>query len=60
MRQLPEAGARIIAMKRRNSLPLAVVVAIGAIAVGLQAADAQNANYTVRIESTSRSGVGLV
>src|ERR1039458_5828764 len=36
-------------MERRKVLVLGVVVAIGAIAVGLQAADQQNANYTVRI-----------
>jgi hypothetical protein len=33
-----ETGGTIIAMERRNSLQLVVVVAIGAIAVGVQAA----------------------
>ena len=44
-----ENGATINAMERRNSLRLVVIVAISAIAVGLQAADEQNADYTVRI-----------
>lgn len=38
----------IIAMERRNAL-LLVVIAIGAIALGLQSADQHNANYTVRM-----------
>ena len=45
----PKAGTRIITMEQRNSLLLVVVVAIGAIAVGLQAADEKNANYTTHI-----------
>ena len=56
----PEAGATIIAMEQRNSLVLVVVVAIGAIAVGLQAADAQNANYTVRILALPDHGQGNI
>src|SRR5437660_12636370 len=44
-----ENSATINAMERRNSLRLVVIVAISAIAVGLQAADEQNADYTVRI-----------
>jgi len=36
-------------MEQRNTLLLVVVVAIGAIAVGLQAADEKNANYTTHI-----------
>jgi hypothetical protein len=51
-RSLPawtKTDATIIAMDRRNSLLLGVVVVIGAIALGLQAADEHNANYTVRI-----------
>src|ERR1700740_1510437 len=36
-------------MEQRSSLLLVVVVAIAAIAVGLQAADEKNANYAVRI-----------
>jgi len=36
-------------MERRNSLLLVVVVVIGAIAIGLHAADEHNANYVVRI-----------
>src|SRR5947208_435425 len=44
-----ENGATINAMERRNSLRLVVIVVISAIAVGLQAADEQNADYTVRI-----------
>ena len=56
----PEAGATIIAMERRNSLVLGVVVAIGAIAVGWQAADGQNANYTVRILALPDHGQGNI
>jgi len=44
-----ENGATINAMERRNSLRLVVIVAISAIAVGLQAADERSADYTVRI-----------
>ena len=51
---------RFIAMKRRNSLLLVVVVAIGAIAVGLQAADDQNANSTVRILALPDHGQGNI
>ena len=54
-----KAGATIIAMERRNSL-LLVVVAIGAIAVGLQAADEHNANYTVRILALPDHGQGNI
>src|SRR5216683_5564115 len=56
----PKAGARIIAMEQRNSLLLVVVVAIGAIAVGLQAADEKNANYTVRILALPDHGQGTI
>ena len=56
----PKAGAKIIAMERRNSLLLVVVVAIGAIAVGLQAAGEQNANYTVRILALPDHGQGNI
>ena len=47
-------------MERRNSLLLVVVVAIGAIAVGLQAADEHNANYTVRILALPDHGQGNI
>jgi DNA-binding beta-propeller fold protein YncE len=47
-------------MERRNFLVLGVVVAIGAIAVGLQAADGQNANYTVRILALPDHGQGNI
>jgi len=55
-----QAGATIIAMERRNSLVLGVVVAIGAIAVGLQAGDEQNAKYTVRIVALPDHGQGNI
>jgi DNA-binding beta-propeller fold protein YncE len=55
-----KTGATIIAMERRNSLLLAVVVAIGAIAVGLQAADKHNANYTARILALPDHGQGNI
>jgi DNA-binding beta-propeller fold protein YncE len=55
-----EAGATIIAMERRNSILLVIVVAIGAIAVGLRAADEQNANYTVRILALPDHGQGNI
>jgi DNA-binding beta-propeller fold protein YncE len=54
------AGATIIAMTRRNSLLFFVIVAIGAIAFGLQAADDQNANYTVRILALPDHGQGNI
>jgi hypothetical protein len=54
----PDAGATIIAMERRN--PLLLVVAIGAIAVGLQAADEQNAKYTVRTLALPDHGQGNI
>ena len=47
-------------MEKRNSLVLAVVVAIAAIAVGWQAASAQNANYTVRILALPDHGQGNI
>ena len=50
----------ILGMEQRNSLLLVVVVAIGAIAVGLQAADEQNANYTVRILALPDHGQGNI
>jgi DNA-binding beta-propeller fold protein YncE len=55
-----KTGATIIAMERRNSLLLVGVVVIGAIAVGLQAADDQNANYTVRILALPDHGHGNI
>jgi DNA-binding beta-propeller fold protein YncE len=47
-------------MEHRNFLLLVVVVAIGAIAVGLQAADEKNANYTVRILALPDHGKGTI
>jgi len=47
-------------MEQRNSLLLVVVVAIGAIAVGLQAADEKNANYTTHILALPDQGQGTV
>ena len=55
-----KTGATIIAMERRNSLLLAVVMAIGAIAVGLQAAEEHNANYTARILALPDHGQGNI
>ena len=55
-----EAGATIIAMERRNSILLVIVVAIGAIAVGLRAADEQNAIYTSRILALPDHGQGNI
>ena len=55
-----KTGATIIAMERRNSLLLVMVVAIGAIAVGLQAADEHNANYTTRILALPDHGQGNI
>jgi DNA-binding beta-propeller fold protein YncE len=49
----------IVAMKLRNSLVL-VVVAMAAIAVGLQAADEQTANYTVRTLALPDHGQGNI
>jgi DNA-binding beta-propeller fold protein YncE len=62
-RSLPawtKTDATIIAMDRRNSLLLVVVVVIGAIALGLQAADEHNANYTVRILALPDHGQGNI
>jgi hypothetical protein len=47
-------------MERRNSLLLVVVVAIGAIAVGLQAADEHNGNSRVRILALPDHGQGNI
>ena len=47
-------------MEQRNSLLLVVVVAIGAIAFGLQAADEKNANYTVRTLALPDHGKGTI
>jgi DNA-binding beta-propeller fold protein YncE len=49
-------------MEQRNFLVLVlvVVVAVSAIAVGLQAADEQNANYTVRILALPDHGRGNI
>src|SRR5215469_15991227 len=47
-------------MERPISLVLVVVVAIGAIAVGLQAADGQNTNYTVRMLALPDHGQGNI
>ena len=47
-------------MERRISLLLAVVIAIGAIAMGLRAADEQNANYTVRTLALPDHGQGNI
>ena len=58
--QHPKAGATIIPMEQRNSLLLVVVVAIGAIAVGLQAADEKNANYTTHILALPDHGKGTI
>jgi DNA-binding beta-propeller fold protein YncE len=55
-----KTGATIIAMERRTSLLLVVVVVIGAIVVGLQAADEHNANYTVRILALPDHGQGNI
>ena len=46
-------------MERRNSI-LLVVVAIGAIAVGLEAADEQNAKYRVRTLTLPDHGQGNI
>jgi DNA-binding beta-propeller fold protein YncE len=51
---------RMIAMERRNSILLVVVVAIGAIAVGLKAADEQNAKYAVRTLALPDHGQGNI
>jgi hypothetical protein len=55
-----EADATIIAMAQRNFLVLFVVVAIGSIAIGLQVADAQNANYMVHILALPDHGQGNI
>ena len=47
-------------MEQRNSLVLAVVVAIAALAVASQAANAQNANYTARILDLPDHGQGTI
>jgi DNA-binding beta-propeller fold protein YncE len=47
-------------MQRRNSLLLIIAVAIGAIAVGLKAADVPNANSTVRILALPDHGQGNI
>ncbi len=47
-------------MERRKSLLILIVVAIGAIAVGLQAADENNANYTVHILALPDHGHGNI
>lgn len=52
-------GATILGMERRNSL-LLVVMGIGAIAVGLQAAGSQNATYTVRTVALPDHGKGNI
>jgi hypothetical protein len=52
--------ATIIAMQRRNPLHLLVILAIGAIALGLQAADVPNANSTVRILALPDHGQGNI
>ena len=44
-----EAGDRIVAMERRNSILLIVVAALGTTSVGVQAADEPNASYAARI-----------
>ena len=55
-----KAGARLIAMERRNSLVLVVVVAIGALAFGLRAADEKNTNYMVRTLVLPDHGKGTI
>ena len=47
-------------MQRRNSLLLLIVVGMGAIAVGLQAAGDQSANYTVRTLALPDHGQGNI
>jgi DNA-binding beta-propeller fold protein YncE len=47
-------------MQRRSSILLAVVIAIGVIAVGLRAADEQPANYKVRILALPDHGQGNI
>lgn len=44
-----EAGARIGGMERKSVILPIVLMALSAIGVGLQAAEEQNAKYTVRI-----------
>ena len=55
--QYPKTGATIRGMERRNSL-LLVLMGIGAIAVGLQAAGDQKATYTVRTVALPDHGKG--
>jgi DNA-binding beta-propeller fold protein YncE len=47
-------------MEQRNSLVLILAVALGAIAVGLHAADEQNAKYTVRTIALPDHGQGNI
>jgi hypothetical protein len=47
-------------MGRRNSILLVVVAALSAIGVGLQAADEQNAKYTVRTMALPDHGQGNI
>ena len=47
-------------MEQRHFLVFVIAVAIGAIAVGLQAADPQNANYTVHILALPDHGQGNI
>lgn len=57
----PNAGDTIIAiMEKRKPLVIAVLLAIGAIAVALRAADEQNVNYTVRILALPDHGQGNI
>ena len=43
-----KTGATILAMSRRNSLVLAIILGLSAITIGLHAAGDQNAKYTAR------------
>ena len=47
-------------MERRNAILLIVVMALGALGIGLQAADEQNAKYTVRILALPDHGQGNI
>ena len=47
-------------MERRTAILLVAAVALGAIGVGLQAADEQNAKYTVRILALPDHGQGNI
>src|SRR5581483_11067780 len=53
-------GDRIVAMERTNSILLIVLVVLGATAVGLQAADAPNAKYSVRTLALPDHGQGNI